>query len=226
MHPEINSTLWETTIMSSDEPLWKRTLKEAMAAASMLVSEDMRKDFLIVGGSALVRYGSDRRTKDIDIAITPTTLNAFNEAASKDSRFSLHADETWVYTCQGQGIERLQVPIEFLAMGGGIVPKLRGMTLTPMLGARAYYSSIQVHVTTKFSAIWVASLPDMAVMKAQASLNREEDHDYGDLLYVLSEMARREQTLGGYGIKKSGMKAIESAVAGDDEGQELLLRVR
>jgi hypothetical protein len=39
----------------------------------------MRKDFLIIGGTALIRYSSTHNTQDVDIAITPQTLNAFWE---------------------------------------------------------------------------------------------------------------------------------------------------
>ena len=80
-----------------------------MTAASEFISENMRKDFLIVGGAALVRYGSSRNTRDIDIAITSQTLQVFWEKAHDDSRFSLHPD--------GPGVEGLQAEFEFLMIG-------------------------------------------------------------------------------------------------------------
>jgi len=66
--------------ISSRAPV-HRVLIEAMNAASGLLDENVRKDFLIIGGAALVRYGSSRRTEDVDIAITAESLNAFTEMA-------------------------------------------------------------------------------------------------------------------------------------------------
>ena len=137
--------------MSSNRPAWKRLLIETMTAASELISEDIRKDFLVIGGAALARYGSPRNTQDVDIAITPQTLGVFWDRAESDPRFSMHPDGRWVYTCQGTGVKGVAVEIEFLRIGGEFVPKLRGMT--------------------KFDSIWIASLPDIAIMKA-----RSEEH--------------------------------------------------
>jgi hypothetical protein len=39
----------------------QRMLMEAMTAASEFIDENKRKDFLIIGGAALARYGSLRK---------------------------------------------------------------------------------------------------------------------------------------------------------------------
>ena len=63
-----------------------------------------------------------------------------------DSRFRTHPNASWKYTCQGEGIEDFVVEIEFLDVGGEFVPKL--------------------HRITKFDPVYVASLADIALMKA------------------------------------------------------------
>lgn len=106
-------------------PQWQCSLIEAMTAASELISEDTRKDFVVIGGAALVQHVSIRKTQDVDIAITPETLWEFYEHATSDPQFSLHLDGNWVYTCQEIDV---QVPMEFLSIGGDFVPKLHGLT--------------------------------------------------------------------------------------------------
>ncbi|KAF8224540.1 hypothetical protein L208DRAFT_1511132 [Tricholoma matsutake] len=87
-------------------------------------------------------------TRDVDIAITAKTLDAFMEKAGIDSQFRTHSDMLWTYTCQGEGIENCMVEIEFLDIGGEFVPKLHGMT--------------------KFDTVYIALLADIALMKALA----------------------------------------------------------
>jgi hypothetical protein len=54
--------------MSNRRLPWQRLLIEGMTAASEFISEDMRADFLVIGGAAMVQYGSTRFTRDVDIA--------------------------------------------------------------------------------------------------------------------------------------------------------------
>lgn len=183
----------------------RRMLIEAMTAASNLVSEDMRRDFLVIGGAALVRYGSTRRTRDI--AITAKTLDAFMEKAGMDSRFRMHPDASWTYTCQGEGIENVVVEIEFLDIGGEFVPKLHGMT--------------------KFDAVYVASLADIALMKAHAYQDREKADDLEDLNFAFSMMVRRGEMFTRYRFKQSEIEVISEVVEtkGDAEAKRLLMQV-
>jgi len=84
-------------IMLNSRLPWQRLLIEGMTAASEFISEDMWANFLVIGGAALVQYGSTRFTHDVNIAITPQTLHAFKEKACSDPQFSLHADGHWAY---------------------------------------------------------------------------------------------------------------------------------
>ena len=179
--------------MMSDSRLpWQRLQIEAMTAASEFISEDMF--FLIIGGAALVQYGS---TRDVDIAITPQTLNAFWEKAKSDSRFDIQADEHWARGGR-RGVEGLSAEFEFLAIGEQYVPKLCGLV-------------------TKFDPVWTASLADIAVTKAYAYQDRGEDCDYEDLLFAPGEMKKAGQKLAQYGIKQSDIATIRSAVKGCEE---------
>lgn len=72
---------------------------------------------------------------------------------------------------------------------------------------------------TRFDPVWVASLPDIAVMKAYAFQNRNEDRDYTDLLYALGKMKRVGETFAQYRLKQSEIITIQSVVAGDEEGE-------
>jgi hypothetical protein len=89
------------------------------------------------------------------------------------------------------GVEGV-VEIEFLTIGEGFVPKLRGLT--------------------RFDPIWFASLPDIAIMKAHAFQNRALPSDYIDLLYTLAKMKSLGQTFVRYRIKQDEIVAIQSAV--------------
>lgn len=143
----------------------------------------------------MVQCGSSRFTRDVDIAITPQTLQAFEEKAKSDPRFSLHADRHWAYTGQGLGVEGLQVEFKFLAVGNEFVPRVRAIT--------------------RFDSFWVASLADIAGMKARAYQDRDEDRDHEDLLFVLEEMKRAGQTLTQYGIEESEIAVIRSVLSDD-----------
>jgi len=66
-----------------------------MDAASAFISKEERRGFYVVKGVALVRYGSTRKTDDVDIVITPETLHKFFEAAGKDRRFRRSPDDSW-----------------------------------------------------------------------------------------------------------------------------------
>ena len=73
--------------MSSIGPGEKAAILEALDSAVSLVPEDLRGDFVLVGGGALLTLGGNRRTADVDFAVTGPALHAFFEAAANDSRF-------------------------------------------------------------------------------------------------------------------------------------------
>ena len=45
----------------------------------------------------MLSLGSTRKTEDVDIVVTAEALNAFEEAAALDSRFSVDAVHSWTY---------------------------------------------------------------------------------------------------------------------------------
>jgi hypothetical protein len=177
-------------------------LIEAMTAASEFIDENVRKDFLIIGGAALARYGSLRKTDDIDIAITAETLNVFVEKAKTDPRFAQHPDGEWTYTCQEESIEGLGVRFEFLQLGGPFLPEIRGVTT--------------------FGAVQVASLADIVLMKAFAYRNRGEVYDLDDMKFALRLMAQKGETFQDK-FKESEMRVIDGVA--DEEMKNLLAQV-
>jgi len=175
-------------------------LIEAMTAASELVDENIRKDFLIIGGA------SARCARHIDIAVTAETLNAFVEKAETDPRFKKHPDDEWTYTTQEEGIEGLVVRFEFLDLGGPFVPKMHGMT--------------------KFGAVRVASLADIVLMKALAYQSRGEKNDFDDMKFALGLMAQKGETFQEYKFKPGEVMIIKDvAETSDMETKNLLAQV-
>jgi hypothetical protein len=75
---------------------------------------------------------------------------------------------------------------------------------------------------TRSDPVWVASLPDIAVMKAYACQNRIEECD---LLYTLGKMKRAGQTPVQYGIKQREIATIQRVLAGDEEGEVRLSKM-
>lgn len=76
------------------------------------------KEFVLVGGTALLYLGSTRTIGDVDFLITAQSLNAFEAAAKNGSRFSKDSMKQWHYTSSAIGIT---IAFEFLAGGGGFV---------------------------------------------------------------------------------------------------------
>ena len=118
-----------------------------------------------LGETALVIHGKNRSTDDVDFAITAESLSEFEIAAEDDHRFKNGSDGAWYYCCSGAGIEGISVKLEFLAIGGEFVPKIRS---TKKIGA---------------SGACVASLGDLAVLKAYTYLDRMDDKDIKDLVF-------------------------------------------
>ncbi|KAG0138506.1 hypothetical protein HOY82DRAFT_595579 [Tuber indicum] len=57
---------------------------EAARAVWNLIGEQHIENFAVVAGAALLRHGADIRVTDADLAITPQSLGAFEEAAKHD----------------------------------------------------------------------------------------------------------------------------------------------
>lgn len=145
----------------------KNALLEAFSAAASLLPDAYAKEFVLVGGTALLYLGSTRATSDVDFLITAQSLNAFEAAAKNDSRFSKDSTEQWHYTSPVSGIT---IPFEFLAAGGGFVSASKDPQPTSLGG-------------------FIPSLGELAVMKANAFNNRSEPTDLSDLGFILRKMS-------------------------------------
>lgn len=152
----------------------KNALLEAFSAAASLLPDAYAKEFVLIGGTALLYLGSTRTTRDVDFLITAQSLNAFEAAAKNDSRFSKDSTEQWHYTSPAIGII---IPFEFLAAGGGFVSGSKDPQPTSLGG-------------------FIPSLGELAVMKANAFNNRSEPNDRSDLGFILRKMSDE-----GYSLK-------------------------
>lgn len=76
----------------------KIALLEGFSVAASLLPDACAKEFVLVGGTALLYLGSTRTTGDVDVLITAQSLNAFEAAAKNDSRSSKDSTEQWHYT--------------------------------------------------------------------------------------------------------------------------------
>ncbi|KAG0137683.1 hypothetical protein HOY82DRAFT_588918 [Tuber indicum] len=163
---------------------------ETVRAIWTLVGEDPVEDFVVIGGAALLFYGGDNRTEDVDVAITSPTLRLFEEAAEHDHRFVPTPGDAWEYTSSFDII----VHIDFLdkSGSGGPLHKLRGYTL--------------------FDGIPVATLPDLAVGKGTAWVNRKLAKDFKGLEYVVRRMAR--QAINFRGLDSTGIERLDDIMEG------------
>ncbi|KAI4132692.1 MAG: hypothetical protein LQ347_002487 [Umbilicaria vellea] len=164
-------------------PGQKSALLEAFRSAVSLIPEDLRSGFVLIGGTSLLSVGSERPTEDVDCAVTGPALHAFVAAATHDHRFRKGPMENWVYVASSG----INVPLEFLAQGGGFVPIITAARqITASGGVRA-------------------GLGELAVMKAKTWLVRDELSDMDDFKFLLTKMM---ETGEGFGVLQS---------AGDDE---------
>lgn len=122
---------------------------------------------MLVGGTALLYLGSTRTTGDVDLLITAQSLNAFEEAAKNDSRFSKDCMEQWHYTSSAIGII---IACESLAAAGGFVSASKDPQPTSLGG-------------------FIPSPEEPVVMKAHAFNNRSERNDRIDLSFILRKMS-------------------------------------
>ncbi|KAI9801459.1 MAG: hypothetical protein M1833_002691 [Piccolia ochrophora] len=152
----------------------KRALLEAYGAAVSLLPSPLRSEFLVVGGTSLLIIGSNRKTEDVDFAVSIAAFAAFEEAASDNPRFSKGSVADWTYTCQGEGIEDVNVPLEFLRMGGGFAPHIK--VIKPVGDSGGFR----------------AGLGELARMKANAYMARAQDKDLEDFCFLLDSMDETE----------------------------------
>ncbi|KAH7402420.1 hypothetical protein BKA66DRAFT_435844 [Pyrenochaeta sp. MPI-SDFR-AT-0127] len=113
-------------------------LQEAFIAASLLVPQSLRRQFVLVGSGAMLYHGSTRRAEDLDIVGSADAHGAFIDGAPF-IQYSAPAGA-------GTGIA---VSIDLIELGGEVMPGFM-------------YEAIA------FGDVFVASLPELWRMKARA----------------------------------------------------------
>lgn len=148
----------------------KNAVVEAFRAASSLLPEAHAKDFVLVGGTALIYHGFKRSTKHVKFLVTVESLHAFEIAASCDDRFTLNRLSEWSYYSRRSGIN---VPFAFLAAGGEFAPALREPEAA--LGGH------------------VANIDELVLMKANAYMSWGRPKDMEGFTFLVNKI------LDGYG---------------------------
>jgi len=177
----------------------KAALLEAYAATVSLLPPNLQAEFPVVGGTSLLIVGSNRRTEDVDFAVSAAALHAFTEAASNDPRFSEGAVADWTYTCQGTGINDVTVSLEFLQMDGGFAPNIR--VVKPVVGGG-----------------YRAGLGELARMKANTYMSRGGARDLEDFVFLLEKMEGTAEGFEGVELEEEDLENME-ATAADCEGK-------
>lgn len=155
-------------------PGHKAALLEAFRAAVTLLPPNLRNEFVLIGGTSLLSLGGDRKTDDVDIAVTAPALHAFYTAAAHDARFRKGPTADWEYT-SSSGIV---VPLEFLTQGGGFAPIVRAAR--EILGGGGMR----------------AGMGELAIMKAKTWLMRDERDDLDDFKFLLTKMRESGESFG------------------------------
>jgi hypothetical protein len=178
----------------------KTALLEAFHAAVALLPQNLRNGLVLVGGASLLSLGGNRKTEDVDIAVTAPALHAFYAAATLDARFKKGGMDTWEYASSSSII----VPIEFLSQGGDFVPIIRA--------AKEIVAGGGVR----------AGLGELAIMKARTWLARDDEKDLEDFKFLLTKMHKSGEGFGdivllpGDGEEMGDLEAL--ATAGEDIG--------
>jgi hypothetical protein len=147
----------------------RRALAEALEAIQTHINKALNPLFTLVGGYALFLHGRNRLTMDLDFAIDAPSLSRWEESVSNDPRFKRDTFSQWSYYCTGSGIEGLTVAIDFLDLQhSSDIGALHGMQTT--------------------DGYQVATLKELAILKAEAILSREAEKDGLDLIWILQRM--------------------------------------
>ncbi|MCJ1249906.1 hypothetical protein MMC30_007132 [Trapelia coarctata] len=169
----------------------KAALLEAYAAAVLLLPSSLRAEFPVIGGTSLLIVGGDRKTEDVDFAVSTAALSAFVEAATNDPRFSEGAVADWTYTCQGEGLADVTVPLEFLQMDGGFAPKIKVVKRVVGGGFRA-------------------GLGELAKMKANTYMARDGEQDLEDFGFLLKKMDETAEGFEGVDLEEEDLESMKA----------------
>jgi len=194
--------------MSDIGPGQKATLLEAFHSAVALLPQNLRRDFILVGGTSLLSLGGTRKTEDVDVAVSAASLHAFYAAALHDPRFKKGAMDDWEYTSSSGII----VPFEFLLQGGDFAPVIKA--------AREIVAGGGMR----------AGLGELAIMKARTWLARDDEKDLRDFKFLLTKMEEMRESFEvldlGVGEEMGDQEALMTA--GRDAGgayEALLLKM-
>src|SRR5579862_492825 len=171
----------------------KAVLLEAFAAATELLPSTLREKFVLIGGTSMLSLGGSRKTEDVDIAVTAETLDAFQEAAILDPRFSQDVMLSWTYTGNTPETRGITVTLEFLAMGGGFVSEIRAARPIALGGFRA-------------------GLAELIVMKARTLDGRDEARDARDLRFLLEKMEGSDENFRDVELEEEDQEIMEDMV--------------
>lgn len=148
----------------TDDPRVEAVL-ECVRSAFALIPENLRRGFVLVGAVATIAHGLERRTEDADFAVTPEAGWAFQEAARQHrGGFSISGGHEIVYVAS-QGFN---VGVELLELGGPFVRRIDAL--------EPFYDG------------FVASVADLARLRATTCMGRGEDKDFEDLSRLLELM--------------------------------------
>ena len=146
---------------------------ECIRSAFALIPEELRQGFVLIGSGATIAHGVDRRTEDVDFAVTPEAGWAFQEAAhQQQSGFSITRGQEIIFAAS-QGFN---VSVELLELGGPFVRR--------------------IDVVEPFDNGFVASVADLARQRATTCMNRGDEEDFEDLSKLLGLMISRNAKFG------------------------------
>lgn len=152
-------------------------MEEALEVITIHLHPLSHPNFILIGRFALHIHGMEHATEDLNFSVNSQSLNQWQTSVVDDSRFVYEPGGDWHYYCTGEGIEDLGVTIEFVNMAQ--LTQMDGMT----------------GVLMDFG-IWVAMLEELAILKAEALVNRSESKDRVDLLWILQRTEAKEYQFG------------------------------
>lgn len=150
----------------------REALFECFRAATRLVRPKLRRQLILVGGSASIAHSSRLWTDDVDVAAPPDVLIDIWEAITTGAlNFSIESDGKIAFDAP-QGF---RVRIDLISIGDGCVER--------------------IYATEPFFEGSVASKSDLLRLRAVTVVERGSDGEMDDFRWLLSEVARVGQVL-------------------------------
>ncbi|KAG0638654.1 hypothetical protein HOY80DRAFT_1077557 [Tuber brumale] len=178
---------------------------EAARVIWNMIGEEHRENFVVVGGTALLFYGSTIVTNDTNLATAGDSLDKFRNLAKEVARFSETVYGKWEYTSSYDFITM----VDFVDKegGGGSMHKLKG------------YSII--------NGIPVATLVDLAIGGGAAWVERRGGKDLSGIEYAATMMALRGLSFKVLDAQTRGfLDDIMINLRESPRGRQLLRRIR